>query len=78
MVNGWKITAVIFILLFLVETGVVIYFINYSLTIVDNETKCQSDICYGKQADTYVYDSPSRICYCYNNAGNEIYREVLK
>jgi regulatory protein YycI of two-component signal transduction system YycFG len=65
--KSWKILAIIFILLFLLEN---IYLaIGMSMVSKDNknEAKCSNEICYNLKSDSYIYDKNTQMCYCYSN-----------
>jgi hypothetical protein len=68
MVNGWKVTAIIFILLFIAETSFLIYALNLGIETEKNEYECAYNICGDYQS--YNYDDYSDMCYCFEN--NEI------
>ncbi len=63
-VNGWKVTAIIFIVLFILET---IGFVGLMVwgTAILKESECIYNICSG--ADAYVYYESSEVCECYIN-----------
>jgi len=65
MVNGWKVTAIIFIVLFIVETSLFIWAINVGSEMIDNENECAYNIC--EDYETYFYDDTDKMCYCYKN-----------
>ena len=72
-INGWKLTAIIFIALFILETIAFIGIASIGMTINQQETECANDICQNYEAFQY-YDST---CYCYMN--NEIaYTKYMK
>jgi predicted P-loop ATPase/GTPase len=64
--NGWKITAIIFIVLFLLETGLIVWSVSMYNQQVENEESCIYDICdVGNTYENYYFDSMGDICYCY-------------
>lgn len=65
-VNKWKITAIIFIILFVLETLFVGIVTNIGINEIKNEEKCSNDICY--EYDAYQYYENT--CYCYT--GDEV------
>ncbi len=71
MVNGWKVTAIIFIILFIIETLLFGWIINLGIEVKELETKCAYNICadYG----SYYFDINNYVCSCYEN--NEIVYE---
>jgi hypothetical protein len=82
MWHGWKTLAIVFIILFVVETLFWIWAISIVLEGEEKETECLIDICgysYSYQDwigdyDGYHYDETYSACSCYN--GNEIVKEV--
>lgn len=73
--NKWKITAIIFIVLFVVETLVFIWAWNVGVQAVENENECAINICDGY--DAYYFDSYEDMCYCYTD-NVLLYQEYLK
>jgi hypothetical protein len=77
MVNGWKVTAIIFIILFLLETISFIWIAQIGTDVINNENICSINVCGNNQYDSFYYDSIENICYCYTN-GEITYQEVLE
>ena len=71
MVNGWKITAIIFIIIFILETAFFIYSFNLGTEMIEKENECAYNVC--NNYDSYAYDDYAEICYCYND--NELQHE---
>jgi len=67
MVNGWKITAIVFIVLFVLETLAGFWLISTGIDIVKKEDACSQVICGQDIYDAYYYDQVSNICYCYRD-----------
>jgi len=63
--NGWKVTAVIFIILFIIESLAVLWVWNLGTDLIEKENTCIVNVC--TDADTYYYDQLENICYCYQN-----------
>ena len=61
--NRWKVTAIIFIILFVIESLFLIWAYNVGTDMIENEIECSYDICNGYNA--YIYDDVNEICYCY-------------
>lgn len=78
VVNGWKIVAWIFIIICIAETSLIIWSYNYASNSIDKELECSNDICYEVDAASYIYDTPSNICYCYNSDKEIIKQKYLK
>jgi len=68
--TGWKIIAIIFIILFILETMFLIWAFNLGEQAEVNESKCVYSICDGFKS--YQYDQYSNMCYCFVNG------EVIK
>jgi len=76
-INKWKVTAIIFITLFLLETSLIMYSYNIGKTSIDNNLKCSNEICFNVNAEAFVYDDTTQVCQCY--IGEEIIkREIMK
>ncbi len=60
--NGWKILAIVFIALFVLETGYLAWSVSYVLSEQDKTNECYYDIC-GEYDDAFYEAS---VCYCYN------------
>ena len=67
--NGWKVTAIIFIIISIVELVLFVGLIKLGINIIEKETECQVNVCAGY--DAFYYDGD--ICYCYED--NEITKE---
>ena len=71
MVNGWKVTAIIFIILFILETSLLVWAWNSGSQSIQNENECVYDVCELGNAvpnyDTYSYDDYTGMCSCYLN-----------
>lgn len=73
--NKWKVTAIIFIILFVLETGVLIWAWKVGTQTIDNENECSYNIC--SDYPSYFYDSYTKICYCYED-GLVVHQEYIK
>jgi hypothetical protein len=62
--NGWKITAVIFIILFVLENVGIVVLMFYVQDDFDREYECVYNVCSGYEAYNY-YDFEG-LCECYN------------
>lgn len=72
MVNGWKITAIIFICLWITTMFTVIYIMKTGIDILEQEDSCAYDVC--SEFESYYYDPNLRVCYCVENG--EIVKEM--
>jgi hypothetical protein len=75
--NGWKITAFVFILLFLAESFLIVYSYNLAKDVNTNDIKCSNEVCFNIGSTSYIYDSYNKLCTCYTN-GESTYQEILK
>lgn len=66
--NVWKALAIIFILLFILETLLVIWLFNLGTEALEKEKDCVQIVC--QDYDSYYYDDYEEVCYCYS--GDEI------
>jgi hypothetical protein len=72
----WKMTAIIFIVLFVLETLFLVFVFSVGIKALNNEAECQINICGGDDSITgYLYDSQTKICSCYSNG--KIVKETL-
>lgn len=71
MVNGWKIIAIVFIILFALETAFICWSFNVYNESTLNENKCYTNICGlgtdESDYDAYNYDSIENVCYCFKD-----------
>lgn len=68
----WKVVAIIFIILFLLETLFIIYVYSAGIDIIEEEARC-GDVCYYTEgAEFYEYDEVLSICHCLNGQGEVI------
>ena len=79
--NVWRILAIIFIALFVIETIFLIWIFSVGTKMLKNENICAINICDLGSEDTpydsYYYDDYEEICYCYT--GDEItHQEVIQ
>ena len=75
MKNKWEIIAIIFIILFTLETILFISLIKIGFNVQEEETICSIEIC--SDYDSYYYDPIQRICSCYVN-GKAEYQKYLE
>lgn len=73
-INVWKLTAIIFIILFILQTITFSWLLIVGVNVIGNENKCSS-ICYDKNYDSFQFIEDT--CYCFVN-GEKVYSEVLK
>ncbi|KKL49765.1 hypothetical protein LCGC14_1824450 [marine sediment metagenome] len=74
MKDKWKTIAIIFIVLFILETILFISLIKMGFNVQEEENICLIEIC--SDYDSYYYDPIQRICSCYVN-GQVEYQEYL-
>lgn len=61
--RGWKTLAILFIILFTLETVIVIGLYKIGAAVINNETKCANEICMNGDYDSYTYQDNTCICY---------------
>lgn len=61
----WKILAIIFMVLFALETAYFIWALSYTSDYYEKQSECAYNVCEGYEA--YAYDESNKICYCYND-----------
>ncbi len=75
--NGWKILAIIFIVLFVLETGYFIWVLSYSSDYYGKESECAYNICeVGTEHEAYAYDEYEQVCYCFDG-GEQTYQKYI-
>jgi hypothetical protein len=70
--NGWKITAIIFIILFIISSSVIGWMIYVGTIYNHNKNTCMANICGDIIYDSFYYDGNENICYCYNGGVVEL------
>jgi hypothetical protein len=63
--NLWKTVAIVFIILFTLETAYVLYATSIGTEMINNDYDCAYITC--ENYETYNYDSYSKICQCFEN-----------
>lgn len=74
MGNKWKIIAIVFITICLIETAFIIWAVNLGTEYIENDNECAINIC--REFESYSYDESTSMCYCYNDGEIE-YQEYL-
>ena len=72
--TGWKITAIVSISLFLLETLLFVWLVNMGTADIEKDNECSINVC--ADYETYYYDTYNGICYCYTNHEVE-YQEYM-
>lgn len=75
--NSWKILAIIFMILFVVETIGIISIFSMGITIRNNKNICSSS-CFDNNATSFLYDYSSRLCSCYNGNKEIIAQGIVR
>ena len=65
--NGWKVTAIIFIVLFILETAFFIGILSIGISDIEKENQCAYNVCDGSGYQSYIYYEFTGVCECYNN-----------
>lgn len=73
--STWKILAIIFIILFILETLIFFTILSMGLKSIEKEERCSNDIC--AYSDYFSYDDYYNMCYCYDKEGNETIRKFM-
>ena len=75
MVNGWKVTAIILIVIVLLETSFIVYAYNIGTKEIDGRLKCSNVICYNMGSESFTYEQG--ICNCWKG-DKIIYKEIIR
>ena len=62
--NGWKATAIIFIILFVLSIGVMFWAYNLAVEDIDKENDCIYNVC--EESEYYIYHEFEGVCECYD------------
>ena len=68
--NGWKITAIIFMTLFIIETSFIFWSVDTYNKMEEKDNECFFDICKlgeSNEYDQYYFDTNSNLCSCYKD-----------
>ena len=63
----WKVTALIFMVLFVLLLIFVIFLFNIGSDALNKEAECSANICEKDKYDSYYYDDYEKICYCFRD-----------
>ena len=75
--KNWKTIAIIFIILFVIETTMSILFVNIGNNEINKEESCRVSICNNVPgAFNYWYEND--VCYCLNKENEVIQQRLLK
>lgn len=74
MVNAWKVTAIIFIILFVLETIAFSTLYIMGTTLLKKDYLCSVDVCSVNEA--YIFDYETHKCSCINS-GEIVYEEYI-
>jgi hypothetical protein len=72
--NGWKVTAIIFIFLFVLENIAIIGVLIWAQGDIDKENECIYNVCADYEA--YIYYDFEKLCECYDD-GVLTHREYI-
>jgi len=76
MVNIWKVLAIVFILLFIIESFIFGYGMYTGVKEINNDIECNT-ICYNLRA--YKFDYNSGVCKCYEYESEiPFHQEIIK
>lgn len=62
---NWKLIAIIFIILTILESLFLIWLFVAGGNTIENENECAYNICSDDNYDAYLYDDYDKVCYCY-------------
>ena len=65
MVNGWKITAIIFIVLFTLQCAFIIWGVTLAVDAEDKEADCSWNVC--EDYASYRYYPYDKFCQCFED-----------
>jgi hypothetical protein len=74
-INKWKVVAIIFIILFTLETSLLYYAYNVGVETTQGRFKCSQEVCANINADAFTYDDNTALCSCYSD--NQIIKQVV-
>ncbi len=65
--NGWKLTAIIFIVLFILQIVSLFAYFKWAWDSINEDYEKESDCIYNvcSSAETYLYDEYTSVCECY-------------
>lgn len=66
---SWKTVAIIFIILFTVETMAFVFIINLGRDVIKKEQEC-IQMCLNKWGSVYYYDEVTEVCSCFDEKGD--------
>ena len=75
MTNGWKITAIIFMVIFLLQLILMVWFISWANESIDKENQCSYNIC--SEYEAYTFDDFTNVCSCYTDK-ELLYEEFVR
>lgn len=78
MVNGWKVTAIIFIILFTLETAFLAWGTYLTIHEENIRNECYYDFCSGYEDAMYNTLVRDNICYCYDEDYNIAKKKYMK
>lgn len=75
--NKWKTVAIVFIVLFALETSFIVWAFNLGVESENKELECANEICFNKNSSSYMFDSYTDTCQCFDNS-KLTYQEIMK
>lgn len=63
--NGWKATAIIFMILFVLIVGFMVWAYTLAVEDVDRENECLYNVC--SEEPYYIYYEFEKVCECYDD-----------
>ncbi len=75
MVNGWRITAIIFVIISILEFLFIGWIFSLGTEMIEQENECSINVC--SDYSSFYFDYDFGMCYCYEN-GEIVYEEYIK
>jgi len=73
--GSWKILAIVFMAIFILESGFIFWIVKAGTVGEKNEIKC-GILCDEEYSTPYYYDWYEEVCYCIED-GEEVYKEFM-
>jgi len=72
--KGWRTSAIVFIVLFVLQSMFVVWIFKAGNDLIDAENKCSVNVCDGYES--YYFDNLERMCYCLNDQDIEYQKYI--
>jgi len=71
----WKIIGIVLLIVVIIETSLIGYFMYAGTKMIENEERCSYEICDIKEAMSYTYQNG--VCYCLDENGEIVKQKRL-